>query len=365
MASMSEAATASVGGNTHLPGYIDGATAEAAFDKFVDKGGLLDIPAAVTAPAMQAPAANEPIAAKPAPTATAAPVADPKEGPDDAQEAFVNLDDYLKKSGVERESFLQLPVTIKVDGKESLVPLATLLRTYQTDAHVTQKSQALADQRKAWESEQAQVKQALQQQFTNAKTLAQIAQQELTAEFQGTDWKSLYATDPGRFSAEQQRFAMRNTQIQNALAQVEQAQQAHQQEAAQQLQQSLVAERDKMLEIYPEWREPARFQAARTEMSSYAKQLGFNDAELNGISDHRVIKALHDASQLAKFQAQKSQALKMVRTAPPMAAPGARVMSDPKADRLQQVREAGRAGKLARNVDAQAQAFSALVNAGI
>jgi hypothetical protein len=358
---MSEIAAAPTSGNSHLPGYMDGAPAADAFQAFVDKGGLLD----TTPNAAPEHAPTAPTEAKAPAEQSQAP--EPEGAPDaaEAQEAFVNLDDYLKKSGVERESFLQLPVTIKVGGKDEQVALKELLRGYQREADYTQKTQSLAEQRKAWDAEQAQVKQQLTQHFTNAKTLAQLAQNELTAEFQATDWKSLYANDPGRFAAEQQRFAMRNTQIQNALQQVEQAQQAHIAEAQKQQHQIALAERDKMLEHFPEWREPARFQAARTEMSSYAQQLGFTDADLNGITDHRVIRALHDASQASKIHAQKSQALKMVRTAPPMAAPGARVMSDPKAARLQQVREAGKAGRLARDPDAQAAAFSALVNAGI
>lgn len=275
---------------------------------------------------------------------------------------YANLDDYLQKSNLERDSFLSLPVTVKVDGAESQVPLKDLLRAYQTDAHVTQKSQRLADQQKAWETEQAAAKQALTQQLQTAQTLGNLAHQQLLAEYQGIDWNRLRAEDPVQWAVRNQEFQQRANAIQQHLMQVQAAQQQQAAQAQQTQAATIEAERAKLLEAFPEWRDPAKFQAARTELVSYARQTGFSEAELAGIADHRYLKVLHDASRFAALQAKSPSVLKQVRAAPVMASPGARVARDPVVTRIQQARERLRANP--RDEAAQARAFSALVDAG-
>jgi hypothetical protein len=338
-------------------GYLDGAPAEEAFQKLVDRGLLSDTP---PEPAV-APAAA---AAPDAPEAASAQEDAPEPPAEPEAEEYRNLDEYLTKAQLDREAFMGLPVKVKVDGRESEIPLKDVLRSYQLDAHVTQKSQAFAEQQRTWEAEQAQAKQAISQQFQLAQQLGNLAHQQLLAEFQGVDWNKLRMENPTEWAVRNQEFQMRAGAIQQHLAQIDQRQQQEAAEAQQRQQAALEVERAKTLETFPEWKDPAKFQAARTELTSYAKSIGFNDAELAGIADHRYMKVLHDASRYAALQAKSPAVLKLVRAAPPMAQPGARITRDPKTARLQQVREAARGGKLARNEDAQAAAFSALVDAG-
>lgn len=343
---------------------MDGAPAEAAFQRLVDRGLLSDTPPAQAPQAPQPPAANEPIAAKtPAPEPTAVQVAPetPAAAPaaPAADEDYASLDDYLTKSGIERASFLELPVTVKIDGKESQVPLSALVKSYQTDAYVTQRSQAQAEKERGWQTEQTTARTQLQHQLAAAQQLGQLAQQELMREYQGVT-----PDDPARYLAAQQRMQA----IQQHLSQT--------QAASQQLAlQSLEAERAKMLDAVPEWRDPEKFQEASRSLSSYAASRGLTPAEIAAITDHRHMLIVRDAARAqalqaevdalkAKLDGKTNAALKIVRAAPPMASPGARVTSDPKVARIQQVREAARAGKLARNEDAQAAAFGVLLDAG-
>lgn len=329
--------------------YLDGAPAEDAFQALVDRGLFSDkapAPTATDAPSPAPAIAATPEPASPAPTEPEA-------------EEFKSLDEYLTKQGVDRASFLELPTTIKVDGVESAIPLSQLLKSYQTDASVTQRSQALADQQKAWQAEQVEQRQQVQQGLQLANQIANLAHQELMREYAGVT-----VDDPVRYLQAQQRLA--------AIGQaVQQSQQAQQQFLAT----TLPVEQQKMLQAIPEWRDQAKFQEARNQLASYATTRGFTPAELGGIFDHRYMLVLRDAASVPALQAQvdtlKAQlegktttALKLVRAAPPMAQPGARLNRDPIATRLQQVRAAGKGGKLARNEDAQAAAFSALVDAG-
>ena len=183
-------------------------------------------------------------------------------------------------------------------------------------------------------------------------------------EFQGIDWNKLQAEDPLQWTIQRQRLQERFGAVQQQIQQLNTISQQQAHEAAQRQTQAVEQERSRMLEVFPEWRDPQKFQAARQELSSYAKTIGFNDAELAGIADHRYMKVLRDASLYAALQAKSPAVLKMVRAAPPMGQPGARTQRDPRAARLQQVRDAGRKGLLARDTDAQNAAFSALVDAG-
>ena len=349
------------GSGTHSAGYLDGAPAADAFQALVDRG-LLDQPS----PAVPSPAASPPTGEQaksvstPQPEAAAA-TPEPAAAEPQAEE-FTNLDEYLTKAGLDRASFLELPVTVKVDGAESSVPLSTLLRTYQTDAHVTQKSQALAENQRKWEGEQAAARQVLQQQVQTAATVAQIAHQQILHEFQNIPWEQLKVQDPQQYIIKRQELQERFGAIQTEVQRLGQVQQQQAAEAQQRQAQQFEAERSRMLDAFPEWRDPAKFQVAQKELISYAKNIGFNDAEISNILDHRYMKVLHDASRYAALQAKSPAVLKIVRAAPPMAAPGARTTRDPKAAQFQQARAAMRQSP--RNEDAQLAAFSLLAERG-
>ncbi len=300
----------------------------------------------------QAPAANEPAPVAEAPVAEAAP-AEP-ETPE-----YTDLSDYLTKSQIDPESFYKIPATVKIDGQTKQVPLADLFKSYQQEADYTRKTQALAEQRRAWEAQEAQNKQAYAQQLQGAQQLLTIAQQQVLHEYQGVDWNRLYAEDPARFAAENQRFQMRVGQVQQYMTQ---AQNEQQRLAAEQQQEfaskTIPAERERLLEARPEWRDEKQFQAARTQMMDSARKLGFSDAELSQVYDHRYMLALDLASRYLALQAKAPEAVNRVRTAPIAAQPGARIQRDPKAVQQAQLKEALR--KNPRDQDLQARLFGML-----
>ena len=280
-------------------------------------------------------------------------VAPEQEGPE-----YADLTDYLTQSQIEPESFMQMPVTVKVDGKTSQVALADLVRSYQTDSHVTQKSQAIADQQRQFEAQRTEIQQGLQQHLTTVTNLVTLAHQELLRDYQGIDWNKLQAEDPIRWSILDRQFQNRNAAIQQAMQQTALQYQQQQQSQAQQLAQRLPQEREKMIERIPQWKDAKQFDADRTVMAQSAQEMGFTPAEISQIHDHRMMVALHYASQFLKLQAQAPQALKKVRAAPQMANPGARITRDP----TQVARTQAKANflKNRRDPDAQAAYFETL-----
>jgi hypothetical protein len=258
----------------------------------------------------------------------------PEEGPE-----YADLDDYLTRSNIERESFMSMPVNVKIDGKTERATLADLVKNYGLERHFQAKSIAFAEQQRAWEGEREKAKQALGQHLNSAETLAKLAHQQLLGEYQGIDWNKLRMEDPIQWSVRNQEFQNRANQIQQHLAQVQHQQQQLAQQAEQERLAKLPQEREKMLDARPEWRDDTKFQAARAEMTGYARKLGYSDAEIGSIFDHRFMLILHDAARFAQLQAQAPQAAKRVRAAPQMANPGARIQRDPNQAALSQAKE--------------------------
>lgn len=277
---------------------------------------------------------------------------------DDGPE-YASLEEYLTHAKLDPVAFQALPVRVKIDGKEQDVPLSDVIKSYQLEGHVNNKSIELSNAQKQFEQERDAAIGLYRQQLTNAATLGQLAQAQLMGEFNNINWTQLRQTDPVQWTVLQQDFNNRSAAINQHLREVAAASEAQSQELQKQQAALLPKERERMLEARPEWRDPVKFEADRKVMTNYAKNLGFNDAELNSLADHRYMQVLHDAAQFRALQAANPETLKRVRAAPQMARPGTRTQRDPKAVAKQQAME--RFNKDPRNIDAQTAFFETLL----
>lgn len=273
---------------------------------------------------------------------------------------YASLSELLTAHKIDPESVLGLHVTTKIDGVETQVPLSDVIKSYQLEGHVNNKSIELSNQKTAFDQEQQQWRQAAHQQLQTHQAMAQAAMQMLNHDYQKVDWNTLRAQNPAEYAALQAEFQQRQGQIGQFVSQV---QAMAQQEAEQQqnaLRQSLAQENDRLMNARPEWRNPDAFNKARDSMKQYARSLGFQDAELNSIYDHRYMLILSDAASYRALQAATPQALKQVRQAPPMAKPGSRVDVNPQEAKKQQALD--RLKRNPRDQDAQAAAFDFFAN---
>lgn len=339
------------------------ATTEQTFQSLYDKGALSDGQSSAPAANTSDPAPGQQ-QATPSPQSAAVPES-PQGQPDPAAQTaadegpdYESVEDYLVKSNIDAGSFYELPVTVKIDGQTKQVKFSDVIKSYQLDGHVTQKSQALADQQRAFEAERQQAATAVQAQLTQANALGQLARQSLIGDYNKVDWQKLRSENPAEWTAQQHEFNQRMAAIDQHLHQVALAQQQQAQAQAQELQKSLPVEREKMFQAHPEWRDEKQFSVAKSQMVDYAHKLGFSDAELNGLFDHRYMQVLHDAASFAKLQASSPQAVKRVRTAPQVAQPGARTSRDPSVVARTQAKEAFQ--KNPRDQDAAARYFGTL-----
>lgn len=279
---------------------------------------------------------------------------------EDTSKTFDSLADYLKDAGVEEESFMDLPVTVKVDGQDKPVALKDVIKDYQLASHTQLKSLQQAEERRSFEQERFQVQQALKQQAEQSLAVFQLAQEQLLADFKGIDWRTLEGQDPGRAALLKQDYNARLGTINAHLQNLTQAKEMEVRRAEEDHARTLPQEREKMLGARPEWKDPGKFDAdKKVIIEQGTKRLGYSPDELGKITDHRHLLTLHYAAQYLALQAGKPAVLKQVRAAPVMSRPGARVDRNPKVNSYKNAVE--NMSRNPRSEDAQAAVFEHFV----
>lgn len=281
-----------------------------------------------------------------------------QEGQQEEAPAYESLDALLTSLKIDPTSVMKLNVTTKIDGVETQVPLESVLKSYQLEGHVNNKSIELSNQRAAHDRAVAEWQQANQLALQQHQQMAQVAMQMLNHDFNKVDWNSLRANNPAEYAAQQAEFGQRQQQIQGFVQYVQQQQQHQAQQQQLAMQQAEAQERVRMLDAHPAWRDAATFSKDQKVMSEYARSVGFNDAELNQIRDHRYMTILHDAAQFRALQASTPAALKQVRQAPKTVAPGSRTEANPAEARTKAAID--RFNRNPNDIDAQAAMFDLL-----
>jgi len=232
---------------------------------------------------------------------------EPAPSNEDVVTHFAELADHL---GVEDEFLDTLIVPTKVNGVEGTTTIHDLVTSYQKGESADQKFMELAENRKKFDAELDQTKEALQQEWSRAQAL----NTELQNMLGGTDDASIQElrhTDPAEYAA---RMAERQQQVQKATQIQAQLAQENAGKVNESYTRRLNAERAKLLQVLPEWADEKTMEKENSELRGYLKSVGLQDTEIDGkfdpngnllsagIIDHRAIvmarKAmLYDASK--------------------------------------------------------------------
>jgi hypothetical protein len=231
----------------------------------------------------------------------------------------------------------------KVGGEEVEVELDELINGYQRSKDYTQKSQALAEQRKAIEAERQHLEQVKQERQAYAHKL-QALDSFLSQQNKGEDLEVLKETDPIGYAVKVAEQSQREKQL--AVVRAEQQRIAQQQQAEQQqsLQNHLKSEAEKLTSVIPELATP-KGDAIRKEIREYAKSVGWSDQELASVYDHRAVLTLYKAMKFEQLQKGKPETLKKVQQAPKMLKPGTstpNAKSSQEKQAMQRLRQTGK-----------------------
>jgi hypothetical protein len=215
---------------------------------------------------------------------------------------------------------------LKVNGEEIEKPLEEVIALAQQGADYTQKTQQVAEQRKALEAQeqalQAQAQLLQQQAELQSALIGDVAQltavdQQLEA-YSKVNWQELSDND----FVEAQKLFFTYNQLQQQRAALAQQLEGKQQALVNAKQQELAQRIEKGKEILakeiPNWSRDTS-----QAIISTGKDYGFTEDELSNIYDPRYVKVLHDAMQWRKLQSNPSVKNK-VSQAKPVVKPGAK-----------------------------------------
>ena len=210
---------------------------------------------------------------------------------------------------------------VKIDGEEVEVDLDELRNGYQRQQSFTRKSMELANQRKVFEQEAAQVKQLRD---TYAQQLNQLSAQIQQTVEQEPDWRALAETMSERdlflAKTEWDSYKEQQKQVETERSRLAQ-EQAYEREV--QLKQHLQNQRSEMLNRIPEWQNDDIRETERQAVIKYAqRRIGFSEEEIANASDARAIELLYKAWKWDNLQSKKPDAKKKARQAPKMAKAG-------------------------------------------
>jgi hypothetical protein len=220
----------------------------------------------------------------------------PEEGPEPETEGE---EEATTETEDEPEKQAETPLyTVKIDGKEEKVTLDELQRGYSGQKWITQKSQALAQERKALETESQAVR---QERAVYAQYLSQLAKQIETGGEVEPDWEKLRAEDEFKWLVELNAWNLKQQRRQGLLQEQQRVATLQRMDLEEAKRKATIAGTEKLLEVVPAWKDAKKFAEVKAEVREYAKSLGFSDEEIAETYDHRAVLALHKAAQWDKL----------------------------------------------------------------
>ncbi len=210
--------------------------------------------------------------------------------------------------------------TIKVNGEEIEVPLTELINGYSRTADYTRKTQQVAEARKAALAELDQVRTERAQYAHLLTALQQQVESTAPAE---PDWDRLRADDPIEYSVQWAEKQRRQQQLYSIQQEQTRLAEIAQFEQAQHMQSVLMQEREALLNVVPEWKNPETAKQERDALLTYGQQNGFHADELKSLVDHRSVAILRKAMLFDQLQNRAGQVKPVQRQVAPVLRPGA------------------------------------------
>lgn len=206
------------------------------------------------------------------------------------------LTDESNEEAVTQELPEDLTIKVKVDGEEVEVTLAELRNGYSRTADYTRKATALANERKALQAEVETIRNERAQYEQLLPALRQQIEQAAVAE---PDWDRLYEDDPIEAARLERHWRKSREEQTNKLKAIEAEQQRLLQERAKEQQQAMAAfieaERAKLPEVIPEWKNQETLVREVNDLRNWALSQGLTEQDVNSLQQASHIAILRKA----------------------------------------------------------------------
>lgn len=271
--------------------------------------------------------------------------------PDANTELPEALDQLATKLGVEPDKLMSLKVKTKIDGQEGVATLGDLVKSYQLEGHIQQKSVQLSESKKQLDTQYQEAQHVLEERFQHAHGVINLLNQTLLKDFNNVNWSELRDSDPAEFAAKRAEYADRELALQGAHHQLNgliQQQHAERAQAYEQMKMKFLnAETDTLLAKIPEWKNKEIAKKDASELSGYLASQGFNNNEINNILDHRHVLLSRKAMLYDRLMASKPAITKKVNNLPKVMTPGttkskADIKAQIRSKQIGQLRKTGR-----------------------
>ncbi len=196
---------------------------------------------------------------------------------DDSEEGVeLTLENLARHYGVETDDLYGLELPTKVNGEEGTASLRDLVKSYQLESAINQKSMKLSDELKQTEREREQIS---RERELYEQQLAPFVQHlnQLVAQDDQVNWEKLAEEDPQAYLREKANSDARKHAK-------EQAEQQYQYLRSQHLQEHLQKEFVKLPELIPEWSDPEVKKTEAAELTHYMKNNGYTDEDIQSIN---------------------------------------------------------------------------------
>jgi hypothetical protein len=240
---------------------------------------------------------------------------------DDEDEASELDDEDNAEEVIEQELPDDLTIKVKLDGEETEVTLDELRKGYSRYSDYTRKTQALAEERKAFQSEAEAIRMERAQYAELLPALKAQIEAQTEAE---PDWDNLYNEDPIE-AARLERHWRKTQQDKTAKMQAIMAEQQRvAEETAKEQQRALAefvqSERARLPEVIPEWKDEGTMQTEAKELREWALNNGFSERDLSALVQASHVSILRKAmlydkgsKKVESVKAQPKRVAKIVR----------------------------------------------------
>lgn len=209
----------------------------------------------------------------------------------------------------------------------------------------TRKTMAAAEERKKYEAEAADAR-AKRQAYAERLTAVEEALKSFSAaEPDAATLDKLRKENPAEYAAVRADIQANRERLAVVQAEQERVRQDQLAEQAKLAEQRFAEERDKILAAVPEWKDPAKAEAAGRELVATAQQYGFTGPDIAaGFNDSRIVLLLRDAAAYRQLKAKVPDTKKKVE-ALKAATPGAQKTPDRGAGEKKALERLSQSGK--------------------
>ncbi len=205
------------------------------------------------------------------------------------------------------------------NGQKRRVPKDEALKLAQQGFDYTQKTQALAEERKQVEAvkQALQARAQLQPQLVKAAAVIEALQAQIKP-YAEADWVQIAQNDPAGYPQHHAAYQKLQMSLQQAVEQYKQVETQAQNIEHHISEQDRQAAARRLFEMVPQWTDEKRFQAERPKVIEYLKENGVTDEEISRLYDPRVVAMARKAWLYDEAMKNRGQAKNQIKQAPPV-----------------------------------------------